>query len=515
MKLALAQLQLVNYDFENNFNRIIAYSKRAKKMGADLLVLSPDMYSNDTSFLYLAPEEFLQKYLPAFEHMQKELALPTLMPFIDTDEQSIRHALLDQTRLQTLSADSQTVSFMGKDILYTDVFPDYLSADFQSDEIEAFDESCEGSGSSQEYPDIAIYSSGSYFQYDEEEEAAKNLNTVDIEINLKNIGYEDLYIYPGFSCVYKKDLGLIAQARGFVEELLLIDTEKSYTAIAPKEQRGYKSLFSAFSFSLKSFVRNQGFSKVLLGLSGGMDSSLVASIAVHALGKENVVGILMPGAYTSEESIDDALELASNLGIATKTYTITEAHNLISKSAQLETGSIADQNVQARIRGLYLMLESNKTGALVLNTSNKSEAAMGYSTLYGDTVGSISLLSDVYKSDVYKLAQAAGEFFGTNPIPLRVFEKPASAELADNQSDEKSLGASYDCIDSVLRAYLEFRESNAQIAKRLGLDLELVNKIINKLLMMKFKREQEPSGPIVSESPLFVLALPQIHSFRY
>lgn len=513
MKLALAQLHTINYDFEGNFNKILGISRRAQEMGADLLVLSPST-SYEVSFAYLNEEQFYDEYNQAFKDFQKNLSLPVVMT-VYVDELSTRFALVSSNNIELIPAETSTFDFMGKTIFYSETCPDHLRDDFDDDMRETYELITELDIENLEYPDIVIYSDNQSFSYDVSDDSQEPLNTVDLEIVINTLTLEDEWIQYGDVRVYKKDLGLIVQGDLFSEGIIFLDTEKSYERTNPKETTGFNNLFKALSFSIKSFIFDQGFKQVLVGLSGGMDSSLVATLAVHALGADNVLGLIMPSKYTSQESLEDAQQLADNLGIKTKSYKIDEAHNLLSSMGELEAGSIADQNVQARVRGLLLMLESNKTGAIVLNTSNKSEAAMGYSTLYGDTVGSFSPLADVYKTDVYKLAKEAENFFDTNPIPECVFTKPASAELADSQSDEESLGESYDIIDQVLRLHLKQEITVKEIAKELNVDYERVAKILNRLVGMEFKRKQEPKGPNVSEAPLSYLYVPQIHKFRY
>ena len=227
-------------------------------------------------------------------------------------------------------------------------------------------------------------------------------------------------------------------------------------------------LWRALVVSVRDYVRKSGFSDVIVGLSGGLDSSVVAAIACDALGPEHVLGVLMPGPYSSESSITDATELAGMLGMQTRTVPITSlfeaASQLYAQALGGEFAGVASENLQARLRGTTLMSLANATGALVLNTSNKSEAGMGYSTLYGDTVGAFAPLSDVYKSRVYELARWRNSWLGHPVIPQHVLDKPPSAELSPEQTDEASLGMSYDEIDRILTMHVERGMDAGEIA---------------------------------------------------
>lgn len=263
--------------------------------------------------------------------------------------------------------------------------------------------------------------------------------------------------------------------------------------------------FQALSYALQKYVEYNTFSDVVLGVSGGMDSALVAAIAVHALGPEHVHAVMLPGPYTTDQSLEDARALIANLNISSCELPITDACEMMKQLTGVNSQTLAEQNIQARLRGLALMTVSNKENYLVLNTSNKSEAALGYSTLYGDTVGGFAPLADLFKTEVYGVARAAGCFFDKgNPIPQSIFEKAPSAELAPGQTDESSLGMSYANLDRVLQAYLtaDITDPN-QIAEKLDLDEALVKRIITQFHANRFKRDQEPFGPTVSSTPLY------------
>lgn len=253
--------------------------------------------------------------------------------------------------------------------------------------------------------------------------------------------------------------------------------------------------------SLKTFVADLGFTDVVIGLSGGMDSSLVAVMAVDAFGAEHVHGVLLPGPYSSTHSFDDAQELATRLGIETEVVSICEPfeafESVLQRACGGELAGLAAENTQARCRMICLMALSNTYGWLMLNTGNKSEAMMGYSTLYGDTAGAFAPLGGLYKTDVYKVARWRNEQFDLAPeapIPDNVFEKAPSAELSPDQDDETSLGVDYPTLDAILKLTNEGAKSFEEIVAA-GYDAALVERILRTAEAMAFKRAMEPPYP--------------------
>ena len=269
-------------------------------------------------------------------------------------------------------------------------------------------------------------------------------------------------------------------------------------------------MFDACTAALGAFVRDAGFSDVVIGLSGGMDSSLVAVMAADALGAEHVHGVMLPGPYSSESSIDDAEALAANLGVEVRTVSICEPfeafESVLARACGGALSGLAAENTQARCRMVCLMALSNARGWLMLNTGNKSEACMGYSTLYGDTAGAFAPLGGVYKTDVFAMARArnrrgaeAGE---RGPIPVNVFVKPPSAELAPDQEDEKSLGIDYATLDHILVASVEGGCDASAVASALVDDgypadeaARLVDYVLSRTAANAFKRALEPPYP--------------------
>jgi NAD+ synthase (glutamine-hydrolysing) len=247
-------------------------------------------------------------------------------------------------------------------------------------------------------------------------------------------------------------------------------------------------------------VRKCGFHRVLVGLSGGIDSALTAAIAADALGNQNVTGVGMPGPYSSRGSIDDARALAGNLGIRFETIRITEIFDAYLKALKPvfagREEDVTEENIQARIRGALLMALSNKFNSMVLSTGNKSELAVGYCTLYGDMVGGLAVISDVPKTLVYRLSQYVNS---RKPvIPRSTLEKPPSAELRPNQKDSDSLPP-YDVLDTILEDYIEDYKSAEQIAEERGFDITLVRGVIRMVERSEYKRQQAAPGLKISE----------------
>ena len=258
-----------------------------------------------------------------------------------------------------------------------------------------------------------------------------------------------------------------------------------------------EEVYGALVLGTRDYVRKNGFQRVLVSLSGGIDSTLVCVVAVDALGRENVVGVGMPSRYSSEGSLLDAQELAGNLGIPLRVLPIEGAHRAFEEALDPHfTGAppnVAEQNVQARIRGNLLMALSNKFDWLVLTTGNKSELAMGYATLYGDMAGGFAVIKDVPKTLVYQLSRWRNEH-GTpaNPIPASVLEKPPSAELKPDQRDDDDLPP-YSLLDQVLEAYVE-QDRSFQDIVGMGFDPGVVERVIRAVDRSEYKRRQAPAG---------------------
>lgn len=314
-------------------------------------------------------------------------------------------------------------------------------------------------------------------------------------VYVNQVGGNDQLVFDGSSFAMDPQGNIRAAAASFREDLVVFDTagDGERHDSFPDE---CDAVYEALVLGTRDYIRKCGFSRVLVGLSGGIDSSLAAAVAVDALGPENVTGVGMPGPYSSEGSVTDARSLAQRLGIRFELIPITPIYEkYLEVLDPLFTGyprDLTEENLQARIRGAVLMALSNKWSALLLTTGNKSELAVGYCTLYGDMCGGLAVIADVPKTLVYKLSRIANQRH-PEAIPESVFEKPPSAELRPDQKDSDSLPP-YDVLDRVLKSYIEDYQTPQEIAREHGLPLELVTDVINKVDRSEYKRQQAAPG---------------------
>jgi NAD+ synthase (glutamine-hydrolysing) len=313
------------------------------------------------------------------------------------------------------------------------------------------------------------------------------------------VGGNDSVVFDGSSLVLGPDGNVIARGRSFEEDLIFCDTEKCCGDIHPELPTEEANAYAALVLGTRDYVRKCGFSKVLMGLSGGIDSALTAAIAVDALGAENVMGVGMPGPYSSQGSIDDAAALAKNLGIRFEIVPIGDIFKTFRTAlAPVFSGfkeDTTEENIQARVRGNILMSLSNKFGAMVLSTGNKSELAVGYCTLYGDMAGGLAVISDVPKTMVYRLSHYVNR--KREIIPQNTITKPPSAELRPGQKDTDSL-PEYEVLDAILDDYVEEMKSAGEIAQAHGFDIALVRRVIAMIERTEYKRQQAAPGIKIS-----------------
>ena len=345
---------------------------------------------------------------------------------------------------------------------------------------------------------------------------AKKLGVPIIYLNM--VGGQDELVFDGGSFVVDGKGEIIYQAQQFEEELFYIDLdlevkEQPKGSILEIRQKASEldlpqsaqllskneSLYSALKLGLFDYVSKNNFEKVLVGLSGGIDSALTATIAVDSLGSDNVVGVALPSKYNTEESLVDARLLAENLDIEFKVIEIEEIVNIfrntLKESVNDELGQTTDENIQSRVRGNILMALSNQTGAMVVSTGNKSEMAVGYSTLYGDLAGGFALLKDLYKTEVYNLANFRNSI--SNVIPQNTIDKEPSAELRPDQFDKDSL-PEYELLDEILRMYIEEDSSSEKIIST-GIDENIVYDVLSKVDRNEYKRKQVAPGVKLTE----------------
>ena len=316
---------------------------------------------------------------------------------------------------------------------------------------------------------------------------------------VNQVGGNDSLIFDGSSIVLNKDGDIIAQGRSFEEDLIYFDSETLTGDLHEQIDGEEASVYTALVLGTRDYMRKCGFQKAIIGLSGGIDSALTAVIAADAVGAENVIGVGMPGPYSSQGSIDDARALAKNLGLRFELLSINCAYDAYRETLQNvfadRKEDVTEENIQSRARGTLLMALSNKFGAIVLSTGNKSELGVGYCTLYGDMVGGLAVISDVPKTLVYRLSHYVNS---RRPvIPLATLEKPPSAELRPDQKDSDSLPP-YEILDAVLEDYVEDAHSPERIAADRGFDLEVVQRVVRMVDRAEYKRQQAAPGIKIS-----------------
>jgi len=331
---------------------------------------------------------------------------------------------------------------------------------------------------------------------------AKEFNCTVSYCNL--VGGQDEIVFDGRSMFADSSGKIAACAKAFDEDLLIADitaTDKGVriepkTAPSPQPTDSIDEIYQALVLGVRDYTRKNGFAKVLLGLSGGIDSSVTAAIAVAAIGAENVVGLTMPSEFNSPETIADAEKVAKNLGIEFLSIpigpTLAQFDQALRQAPGWDSKGVAYENLQARIRGSILMSLSNSTGSLVLTSGNKSETAVGYATLYGDTAGGFAVIKDVPKTFVYKLAKHINKITGRQIIPAEVITRAPSAELRPGQKDSDAL-PDYDLLDKILKGYVEEDKSAQQLVES-GLPEDVVYNVIRMVDRNEYKRRQSPPG---------------------
>jgi NAD+ synthase (glutamine-hydrolysing) len=505
-RVAIAQVNPTVGDLEGNADKVIDYIKKAREKGASIVVFPELVITGYPPKDLVLKPSFVKKNLEELERISKEArGIAAVVGFVDEKEGSIYNAA-------ALLADGEIIGIQHKSHLPNyDVFDEQrYFKEAEECHIFTFGDTklginiCEDIWVDHGPPEeqakkgarllINISASPFHagkFQVREEllSRRAKEAGVPVIYCNL--VGGQDDLVFDGGSYVFSGKGELIAQAGRFQEDLLVSDLK---TPLPPKKRDVIEDIHRALCLGLSDYVRKNGFRKVVIGLSGGIDSSLVATLAAEALGPENVLGVSMPSPYTSDGSIEDARDLADNLGIAFKIipiFGILDAY-LGSLREQFKglKPDVTEENIQARIRGNILMALSNKFGSLVLSPGNKSETAVGYTTLYGDMSGGLAVISDVPKTTVYKLARYINK--DREVIPERVLEKEPTAELKPGQKDTDSLPP-YEVLDPILHAYIEDNKSTEEIIN-MGFDAALVRDIVHRVDHNEYKRQQAAPG---------------------
>jgi len=524
MKIALAQFNPTVGDFEGNAARIVSLATQAKQRGADLAVFSELCVCGYLPLDLLERPAFIERNHETLKCIAMQMPLPAIVGYAgrverDRAGKSIANkaALIDEGRvvfeqskmlLPTYDVfdesryfqpgERQYVYGLGREQLGITVCEDvWNDKTFWANPLYARDPVTElvAQGSS-----VLLNISASPYTLEKRTLRLQMLRSLARHhrrpiVYVNQVGGDDSLIFDGASIAITPDGRIAAQAKAFEEDVVLFDTVTGEGDIHAQPEDEIAYAYQALVTGTRDYVRKCRFSKTIVALSGGIDSAVVASIAVAALGPDNVLGVSMPGPYSSEGSRTDAKALADNLGIEFLTIPIGEVFQSYRKVLEPAFGGrkpdTTEENIQARIRGNYLMALSNKFGSMVLSTGNKSESAVGYCTLYGDMAGGLAVISDVPKMMVYELAEYINR--ERELIPHSTISKPPSAELRPDQKDTDSLPP-YEVLDRILKAYIEEVKAPEQIAAELGSDLKLVREIAALVDRNEYKRKQAAPG---------------------
>ncbi|TDG37869.1 NAD+ synthase [Pedobacter changchengzhani] len=522
MKIALAQLNYHIGNFEYNTQKIIHSIKAAKNKGADLVVFAELAVCGYPARDFLEFDEFISLCEKAVQDIALHcldiaciIGLPVKNPILqgkdlfnaayfieDGKIKSIaKKALLptydvfDEYRYFEPATTFECIEFKGKKIALTiceDLWninenPLYVSSPM--DEL------------IKQQPDLMINIAASPFSYTHDEERIKVLadNAKKYQLPLfyvNQVGAQTEIIFDGGSLVFDSEGSLKAEMKYFEEDLQVFDLDEVQNVRNkyPESSRAtdIEQIYDALVLGIKDYFQKSGFSKAVLGLSGGIDSAVVCALACKALGAENVMAVLMPSKFSSDHSVQDAMDLVNNIGCLHEIIAIkpaTDAYDgMLENAFKGLPFNLTEENIQARIRGAIVMAMSNKFGYILLNTSNKSECAVGYGTLYGDMCGAIGVIGDVYKTQVFDLARYINK--DQEVIPINTIVKPPSAELRPNQKDSDSL-PDYDVLDKILYQHIELKQGLASITAQ-GYDEALVKRILKMVNVAEFKRYQTP-----------------------
>ncbi len=519
MKVALAQLNYHIGDFPTNLNKILANIERAKSEGADIVVFA------ELAICGYPPRDFLE-----FDHFIREcnrcidviaeacvgIAANVGAPsknfqatgknlhnsayflsegrIVSTHHKALlpTYDIFDEYRYFEPSAQCQIINYKGKKIALTicediwDVEEELMYNIHPMDELNWHS------------PDVMINIAASPFDADHAKARRKvlsrNVKQYHVPIVYVNhVGAQTELIFDGGSMVMNKKGDVVSQLKPFEEDFQIVDLDNTDTAENQRlDHNKIAVIHDALVLGIRDYFSKLGFKRAILGLSGGIDSAVTLALACKALGPENVLSVMLPSQFSSDHSISDSESLVKNLGSLVDEIPIApiykEYESALNKQFAGKDFDVTEENLQARIRGVLLMALSNKHGYILLNTSNKSEAAVGYGTLYGDMCGGLSVLGDVYKVEVYDLAR----YINTEEeiIPVNIIDKPPSAELRPDQKDADSL-PDYDILDEILYQYIEARQSPQQIIAK-GHEPALVERILRLVNLNEYKRYQTP-----------------------
>ena len=532
MKIALGQINPTVGDFSGNAAKIIEFSRRAQASGAGM-ILFPEL-----SVCGYPPRDLVER--PSFVARNRESVeqiaaatrgIAVICGLVTPAESETGKSVMNSA---ALLQDGKVAFLQSKMLLPTyDVFDDMRNfAPAKSQELFSFCGNrvaltiCEDAWNDKLFWPKRLYTvdpietliraggnlvlniSGSPFWIGKRELRRDMLASIarqhKVPVAMVNqVGGNDSLVFDGSSIVLNTAGNIIAQGRSFEEDLIYFDSgfqDKKLTGeLHPQIEGEEASVYAALVLGTRDYMRKCGFHKAIIGLSGGIDSALTAVIAADAVGPENVIGVGMPGPYSSAGSIDDARALADNLGIRFELLsincTVAAYRKTLEKVFIGQKEDVTEENIQSRARGTLLMALSNKFGAIVLSTGNKSELGVGYCTLYGDMVGGLAVISDVPKTLVYRLSRYVNS---RQPvIPQATLEKPPSAELRPDQKDSDSLPP-YEILDAVLEDYVEEAHSADRIAADRGFDIEVVRRVVRMVDRAEYKRQQAAPGIKIS-----------------
>jgi NAD+ synthase (glutamine-hydrolysing) len=529
VKIALGQINTTIGDFSGNTAKIIEYSERARAAGASVILFPELAICGYPPRDLVEKPSFVQQNWQALENIKSSARGITVITGLVTKAEAqtgksvlnsaavIRDGKLEMLQSKMLlptydvfdesrnfaPAESQKlIQVADRKVALTICEDAWNDKHFWNRRLYQFDpvESLLNSGG-----DIVLNISASPFYVGKPDlrrnmlaAIARNDKVPVVMVNL--VGGNDSIIFDGSSMVIAPDGRVVAQGKSFEEDLVFFDTETMSGDMHEPIGDELASAYQALVLGTRDYVRKCGFGRVIIGLSGGIDSALTAAIAADAVGPENVIGVGMPSPYSSGGSIDDARALACNLGVRFELIPIVDVFDAYLRTLKPVFEGLpedtTEENIQSRIRGALLMAMSNKLSALVLSTGNKSELGVGYCTLYGDMVGGLAVISDVPKTMVYRLSHYVNS--KREIIPRNTIEKPPSAELKPNQVDQDTLPP-YDMLDAILEDYVESYKSAEEIARSHGFDLDLVKKVMRMVDRAEYKRQQAAVGLKISE----------------
>lgn len=520
MKIALAQINTTVGDFPGNVDRIVKFASRAAARGAEL-VLFPEL-----ALCGYPPRDLVEK--PEFVE-RSELELHRLAGLLPPVSALVGYVRRSQAPQGKTVVDAAALISKGKVVLdyvkallpFYDVFdesryfePGHSLGLTELGELRVSVTICEDIWNDKNFWKKRLYTrdpaeesvaagaqillniASSPFSTEKIQLRHDMLKALAVRhrvpvVYVNHVGGNDQLVFDGSSMAFSAEGELVARAKSFEEDLVMFDTAGGARDVHPAPASEIESVHQALLLGTRDYVTKCGFDKAIVGLSGGIDSSLVAALAADALGPKNVLGVSMPGPYSSPGSLRDAEALARNLAIDFRVMPVTSIFEdyLMALDPAFEgmLRDVTEENIQARIRGNILMALSNKFGALVLSTGNKSELAVGYCTLYGDMAGGLAVIADVPKTMVYELARFVNR--ERVRIPAACLEKPPSAELRPNQTDQDTLPP-YEVLDVILKAFIEENLCSQEIVKRFKLDPELVRRTVQMVNSAEYKRQQ-------------------------